>query len=105
MNVRAIAAVMLLLAGSSLACASAWAGECYSRTVRAKGGYSVLEATAKSRARTAWIKRVRADKRLGKTYAAWLRARSPAYTCRKHGKRVICEASAVPCRLGPVEAK
>jgi hypothetical protein len=61
----------------------------------------LIEATAKSRARSAWIKKVRSDRKLGHEYAAWLRARDPAYTCRKVGKHISCEATATPCRLEP----
>jgi hypothetical protein len=78
----------------------ATAQECRQHAVKAKGGVGRLEATAKSRARSTWIKKVRADRRLGPAYAAWLRAKKPTYSCRKLGrKRVVCEASAIPCKI------
>ena len=101
MRAPASAAVVLGFLVVAMPLASANAAECYAKQIRAKGGTGLIQATAKSRARTAWIKKVRADRRLGKEYAAWLRARSPTYACRKSGKRFVCEAAAIPCRLAP----
>ena len=80
--------------------ASAGPDACYHKVVKAQGGAGLLEATAKSRARSAWIKKVRAHRRLGKSYAAWLRARKHGYACRKTSRRrFICVASAIPCKV------
>lgn len=78
---------------------SAAAQDCALKPVKARGGSSVLEATAKSRARSVWIKKVNGDRKLGKTYAAWLRAKSPQYACRRVARRFVCVASAVPCKF------
>lgn len=99
MRLRMVAVLIAALASAWLAVAPAAALECHSKPVKARGGPGLVEATAKSRARSAWIKKVHYGKRLGKDYAAWLRASNPGYSCRKHGKRFVCEASAVPCRL------
>lgn len=96
------AATLFLVAGAFLRLdGPAGAAECHPKPVRAKGSAGLLEAAAKSRARSAWIKRVRADKKLGRDYAAWLRASEPTYLCRKVGRMHVCEATAKPCRLEP----
>lgn len=92
--------------GALLGALTAWAPDalaqdCAPKPVHAKGGYGLLEATAKSRARTAWIKKVRGSKKLGRDYAAWLRAQQASYACHKHHKRISCIASAIPCRVAP----
>lgn len=101
MGLRTMIAVMLAVGAAGLTTAPAIALECHVKPVRAKGGPGLIEATAKSRARSAWIKKVRSDRRLGRDYAAWLRARDPAYTCRKVARHLVCEAAATPCRLEP----
>ena len=100
--------IMVAVVAAGVACLAAVpavALECHVKPVRAKGGPGLIEATAKSRARSAWIKKVRSDRRLGRDYAAWLRARDPAYTCRKVARNMICEAAATPCRLEPSVAR
>jgi hypothetical protein len=101
MGLRSVAAVALAVGASGLLTGFAYALECHSKAVSAKGGPGLIEATAKSRARSTWIKKVRSDRRLGRQYAAWLRARDPSYACRKIGRHIACEASATPCRLEP----
>jgi hypothetical protein len=101
MGLRSVAAVALAVGASGLLADFASAAECHSRAVSARGAPGLLEATAKSRARSVWIKKVRADRRLGREYAAWLRARDPSYACRKVGRHISCEATATPCRLEP----
>jgi len=96
-----IIGLMLLVPGPSMA----WGQECHSKPVRAKGGYALLEATAKSRARSAWIKKVRGGRRLGRDFAAWLRARDASYACHRQKKRIACVASATPCRVKLETAK
>ncbi|MDX2157349.1 MAG: hypothetical protein SFW09_12650 [Hyphomicrobiaceae bacterium] len=105
-RMRSRTAFALTLAGVLLASSlpSALASTCHSHAVKAKGAAGLLEATAKSRARSAWIKKVRTKRKLGPAYAAWLRALSPAYACIKVAKRIQCEASAVPCKLPMAEA-
>jgi len=98
-----VAALQFVLAASGATVA--WSRECHAKAVHAKGGYGLLEATAKSRARSAWIKKVRNSKRLGKDYAAWLRARQAGYACHRSGKRIACVASAVPCRVERAAAR
>ncbi|MBS0242163.1 MAG: hypothetical protein JSS20_08285 [Proteobacteria bacterium] len=97
-----VALVTAVLAGAGPA---ALAQDCAASRVAARGGPSLLETTARSRARSAWIKKVRATRRFGRDYAAWLRARAPAYACHRHGKRFYCEASAEPCKLEPIAAR
>ena len=99
MHGRSIAAVALGLALLGAWPAALSAQECSAKLVKARGGLGVIEATAKSRARSAWIKRVRYDRRLGPSYAAWLRAKDPEYHCRKVARRVACEAIAIPCKI------
>lgn len=101
MSLRSVAAVALVVGAAGWLTDFAHAAECQSKPVHAKGGPGLLEATAKSRARSAWIKKVKGDRRLGRDYAAWLRARDPSYACRKAGRHITCEASATPCRLEP----
>jgi hypothetical protein len=97
MRLRTAAFVLLMLCPPGRAAARG--EECHSKPIRASGGYGLMEATAKSRARSAWIKKVRSSKQLGKDYAAWLRARNASYACHKAGKRIACTASATPCRI------
>ena len=100
MRLRYVTAVFLAIGSLAATADFAIAQECRHKAVKAKGGIGRLEATAKSRARSAWIKKVRADKRMGPAYAAWLRAKHPTYACRKVSrKRVACEASAIPCKI------
>lgn len=101
MRLRTVAALALAVGAACVPALPANALECHAKPVRAKGGPGLIEATAKSRARSTWIKKVRADRKLGRDYAAWLRARDPAYTCRKIARHMICEAAATPCRLEP----
>ena len=101
MLVRAAVAVAITIAATGCPTDAAMAQDCSPRAVHARGGPGLIEGTAKSRARSAWIKRVRGDRRLGKEYAAWLRARDPSYACRKIGRHIVCDASAKPCRLEP----
>lgn len=101
MALRLVAAVALALGVAGLAAESAVALECHTKPVRAKGGPGLIEATAKSRARSAWIKKVRAHRKLGRDYAAWLRASDASYVCRKVARHLTCEAAATPCRLEP----
>lgn len=72
---------------------------CGGKTVKAWGGVSILETAARSKARSAWIRKVTVQKAYGKPYAVWLRAKNQAYACRSVGKRHVCEASATPCRI------
>jgi hypothetical protein len=95
-------ALVIVAAGTVLAAMPAAAQECYVKPIRVKGSVGVMEATAKSRARSAWIKKVRAHRKLGPSYAAWLRAREPRYDCRKAGKGHVCEAAAIPCKVPAV---
>ena len=100
---RAMVAALLMGLGLTPATSSiAEALECRDKPVKARGTPGLIEATAQSRARSAWIKKVRASKRLGRDYAAWLRAKSPSYTCHRVGRSLICEATATPCRIEPV---
>ncbi len=72
---------------------------CYSKIIKSTGGLSVLEGGARGKARSAWIKKVRDSRKLGPSYAVWLRAKDPQYTCKKTGKYHQCEAAAVPCKI------
>ncbi len=102
MRMRSVAAVVLVLgcstAGPALAQESK-AQECHTKAVTATGTPALIEISAKSRARSAWIKRVRANRKLGQNYAAWLRSKEPAYVCRKVGKLLACDATATPCKV------
>ncbi len=102
-GLRSLASISLIVSASCLAVSSTHAAECHAKPVHAKDGAGLFEATAKSRARSAWIKKVRSDRRLGRDYASWLRARDPSYACRKVGRRVVCDATATPCRLEPAK--
>jgi hypothetical protein len=93
-----LGAAMVAITGMSTPLSAADT-ECYTKAIRAVGNRSILESTAKSRARSQWIKRVRSHRRLGPAYAAWLRAKSPRYSCKVVGRRHICEAIAIPCRV------
>ena len=81
------------------AMAQALAQECHGKPVTATGTPALLEVSAQSRARSAWIKRVRANRKLGPNYAAWLRSKEPSYVCRKAGKLQVCDATATPCKV------
>ena len=72
---------------------------CGTRVVKAAGASAVLEGSARSKARSAWMRRVSTSKRLGPDYATWLRAREPHYECKRGGKAYTCVASAVPCKV------
>lgn len=72
---------------------------CASRVVQVTGGSALLEGGARSKARSAWMKRVTESKRLGPSYAAWLRAKNPTYSCVRTNKAYICTASAIPCKV------
>lgn len=101
MLLRCIAILLLAALIGMPGVTPAAAQTCHHKAVKSKSAAGILEATAKSRARSLWIKAVRAKKKLGPDYAAWLRAKDAAYTCRRQGKRFQCEASAVPCRIEP----
>ena len=73
--------------------------ECHAKAVTASGTPALIEVSAKSRARSAWIKRVRASRKLGPNYAAWLRSKEAGYVCRKAGKLLVCDATATPCKV------
>lgn len=79
--------------------ALAQAPQCGTKIVRATGGPGILENTAKSKARSAWMRRVRGSKKFGPGYAAWLRAKDASYACHTVNRRVVCEASAIPCKV------
>lgn len=103
MRMRALAFIVLTVSLPGLS--PAWGQDCHSRAIHAKGGYGLIEASAKSRARSAWIKKVRSKRRLGRDYAAWLRARQASYACHRAGKRIACIASAIPCRVDVASPK
>lgn len=71
---------------------------CASKIVKATGGPALLVSAAKSKARSAWMRKVATHRRFGKSYASWLRSSHTSYTCRKSGKRFVCEARAHPCK-------
>lgn len=96
---RLIPKAALAMALTGFMAGQVGAQECHRKPVKATGSPALIEATAKSRARSAWIKKVRADRRLGPGYAAWLRSKEPGYACRKSGKRMTCEAIATPCKI------
>ena len=102
---RLHAAALIILALAAGGATAALGHECHVKPVHAKGGASILEAAARSRARAAWIKKVRGKKALGRDYAAWLQARGRTYTCHKNGRRMACTASAIPCRPDPATDK
>lgn len=79
--------------------APASAEQCAHKAYRVSGGPGLIETAAKRRARSAWIARVKASRKLGPPYAAWLRAKDAHYNCHKAGKGYVCEASAIPCRV------
>lgn len=91
--------VATIVAGILFAAYPAVAQECARKPIKATGGPAILESAAKSKARSAWIARVKATKKLGTNYAAWLRAKSPGYACRKTGRHRSCEATAIPCKV------
>lgn len=96
---RKLMSLIAVTAGLQLAVQPAAAqAVCAAKVTKATGGASVLEGAARSKARTAWIRKVTASRKLGPGYAAWLRAKDQTYTCSKIGKRHVCEARAVPCR-------
>ena len=72
---------------------------CGTRLVKAAGASAVLEGSARSKARSAWMHRVSTSKRLGPAYATWLRAKDPHYECKRNAKAYICVATAVPCKV------
>ncbi len=97
MRIKPVAAVIVVVACS--ATGPAMAQECHGKAITATGTPALLEASAQSRARSAWIKRVRATRQLGPNYAAWLRSKDSSYVCRKAGKQLICDATATPCKV------
>lgn len=99
MGFRSLAAFGIAMLVMPVVADPALAQQCAPKIVRARGGPALIETTARSRARSAWIKKVRASRKLGRDYAAWLRASGQTYQCRRAGKRVWCEAAASPCRL------
>ncbi len=72
---------------------------CATRIVQATGTSGLLEGSARGKARAAWMKRVSESKRLGPSYATWLRAKNPHYDCTRSTKTYICTASAIPCKV------
>ena len=70
---------------------------CASR-VTAKGGPSLVQILAKSKARSAWSDAVRKQKRLGDDYATWKNAKDSKVDCSKDGRRHVCRASGRPCK-------
>ena len=97
MCVRPVAAIIVVL-GCWVA-SPAMAQQCHDKAVTATGTPALLEVSAKSRARSAWIRRVRSIRKLGPNHAAWLRSKEPSYVCRKAGKLLICDATATPCKV------
>ncbi len=91
-----IGLVMMVALSGSAALAQT---TCATRVVQATGPSALLEGSARSKARAAWSRRVSESKRLGPSYATWLRARNPHYTCTRAKKSYICTASAMPCRV------
>ena len=79
--------------------AAVFAQQCAHKPIKATGSPAILESAAHSRARTAWIARVKASRKLGPSYAVWLRAENPSYACRKSGKYRVCDATATPCKI------
>ena len=77
----------------------AMAEQCAHKAIKATGSPAIFESAAKSRARSAWIARVKASRKLGAPYAAWLRAKDPSYACRKSGRHRVCDAVATPCKV------
>ncbi len=71
---------------------------CATRAIKAAGTAALLEGAARGKARSAWMRRVSASKRLGPSYATWLRAKDPSYACKHTGKTYTCVARAVPCK-------
>ena len=99
----AVAAALIVGLGlMPIASGVAQAQVCREKPVKAKGAPGLIEATAQSRARSAWIKKVRSSKKLGRNYAAWLRAKNPSYTCHKVGRTFTCVATATPCPVDPI---
>lgn len=97
-------AVALILGTMLLMPARAWSQTpppiaCHTKAIKATGGLSILEGGARSKARAAWIRRVKDHRKLGVDYAAWLRAKDPSYACKKLEKRHQCEAVAIPCKV------
>lgn len=97
MRMMSVTAALVVLGCS--AAGSAMAQECHTKPVTVTGTPALIEVSAKSRARSAWIKRVRGNRKLGPNYAAWLRSKDPTYVCRKTGKHLICDATAIPCKV------
>lgn len=81
------------------AAAQVAATTCATRVVKAAGATALLEGAARSKARSAWMRRVHASKRLGSSYATWLRAKDPSYACKRASKTYSCVASAIPCKV------
>lgn len=88
-----------MVLGVAPASAQVASATCATRAVTAAGATALLEGAARSKARSAWMRRVHASKRLGPTYATWLRAKDPSYSCKHAGKKHSCVARAVPCKI------
>ena len=94
------AAALLLAAPPAVAQTTATAPPiCATKAIKATGGVGLLEGAARSKARSAWMKKVRESKKLGPTYAVWLRAKSPGYACKRTAKNFVCDAIATPCKI------
>ena len=94
--------VLVLATATALGCASLPAAAqvtCASKPVSAKGRVALLEGAARSKARAAWIHKVRHSRKLGPSYAAWLRAKGAKYSCSRQGRHHICQATATPCKI------
>ena len=102
LNVSTVGPLLGLLGASILPPMSAPAfGQtlCGTRVIKAAGASALLEGGARSKARSAWMQRVSASKRLGPAYSTWLRAKQPHYECKHSGKAHVCVASAIPCKI------
>ena len=93
-----IAAVCLMLCAAPAAAQTASA-TCATRAIKAEGATALLEGAARSKARSAWMRRVSASKRLGPSYATWLRAKDSSYACKHAGQKYSCVARAIPCKV------
>lgn len=100
-RVMGVWAAAALIAGGIIAFSAVpvdAAPQCAPRKISATGGNSGMSYFAKTKARSAWIKKVSDDARLGPTYAQWLRAADRRTICRKVDNRFVCMAVALPCR-------
>lgn len=92
-------AATAILAAACATPAASQSATCATRATSATGATALLEGAARGKARVAWMRRVTASKRLGPSYATWLRAKSPTYACKRAGKSYVCVATAVPCKV------